>query len=84
VAGNLEETVAEFLANRAVDLQTQPGEQIQLEVAAGSRAVEVRYRSRVEQSLVAEEDHRILPEMEVGALVDPDEVQIMAVREAQV
>lgn len=81
---NLAETMAEFLANRALDLQTQPGEQIQQEVAAGSQAVEVRYRSQVERSLVAEEDHRILPEMEVGALEDPDEVQIRAVRGDQV
>lgn len=76
--------MAGFLAHRALGLQTQPGEQIQLEVAAGSRAAEVRYRSRVEQSLVAEEGHRTLLEMGVGALVDPDEVQIMAVREVQV
>jgi hypothetical protein len=33
---------------------------------------------------VAEEDHQILLEMEVGALVNPDEVQITAVLEAQV
>ena len=76
--------MAEFLANRALDLQTQPGEQTQLEVVARSRPVEVRYRNQVEQSLVAEEDHQILPEMGVDALVDLDEAQIMAAREAQV
>lgn len=69
--------MAEFLVNRALDLQTQ------LEVVARSQPVEVRYRNQVEQSLVAEEDHRIQPEMEVGGLVGPDEVQIMAVREVQ-
>jgi hypothetical protein len=43
VVGNLEETVAGLLANRVLDLQTQPEEQTLLEVAAENRAVEVRY-----------------------------------------
>lgn len=77
--------MAESLANRALDLQTQQGGQIPLEVAAGTQAVEARYRNQVEQILVVVvEDHRILPEMGVDELVGLDEVLIMAVREVQV
>ncbi len=48
--------------NQALDLQIQLGEQARPRRLLREAGLLVRYRNQVEQSLVAEEDHQILPE----------------------